>query len=149
MEGCAVPNPMQMKEVMVNNYISRLLSDNWTLLIVFAIVVGLLGLVLSYFVRQTVKTVRDYRANERSQDAPKNADDETYAEDPDDVQSLDPASYQESGKLRFVKNVDDAYKTYNAEKASYVQTSHGRANDDPIDQRIAYKKYDEYEYKAD
>lgn len=150
MEGCAVPNPMQMNEVMVNNHISRLLSDNWTLLIVFLIVIGLLVLVLSYFVKQTFKTVRDYKSNEKAQEAPKNADEESYDESDDNENAIiDPVSYQEGKKLKFMKNVEDAYKTYNAEKTSYVQSSFSRTNDDVIDQRMAYKKYDRYEYEPD
>lgn len=147
MEGCAVPSAMDLDELMVRNYISRMLSDNYTMLIIFAIVIALLIMVLSYFIKNTMRTLKDYKSNLQRSEAPKDKDSEVYVDDDNDNAVVDPKAYQESNKLNFMKQMDNAYQDYNLEKTSYIRATYNRTNDDVVDNRVVYKKYDDYVYE--
>lgn len=148
MESCAVPSSMDLDELIVKSTINRILSDNYTLLIICLVVLILLGVVLYYFTKQTYKVVIDYKQNNvRSgyKPAPESQSYTSNGENNDEPVE-DPLKYQEPGKQKFYKSVDDIFKEYNVEKTNYIAATYGRENDDAVDSRIAYKKYDDYKY---
>lgn len=147
MDGCAVPTGMDLIEVMNRAHISRLLSDNYTMLIVFVFITAALGWVLTYFVKELKKTIYDYRRYTLKSEVPKSDQDEVYTDNNDELQVSDPSKYQEANKIKFFNDVDQVYKDYNVEKTTYIKSGFNKENDDYIDGRMSYKKYDDYVYK--
>lgn len=143
MESCAVPSSIDIDELVVKSTISRMLSDNYTLLTICFIVLILLGIVLYYFVKQTFNVIKDYKKHAQRSGLQASSDTEVYLED--DLPE-DPAVHEEPGKQQFYKGVNDAFKEYNVEKTKYIASTYGRDNDDTVDNRIAYKKHDDYKY---
>jgi predicted PurR-regulated permease PerM len=141
MDGCAVPSPIDMDEVITKGYISKMLSDNYTLLIIFIIIIGLLLFLAIYFINQIKTTVKDYNRNIQKTGSTINTENEVYLDEPE---VLDPNTYQDPNKQQFYKNVDTVYKEYNKEKTNYIKSTYNKENDDSIDNRIIYSKYDDY-----
>ena len=134
MEGCSAPAPLDMDEVIVKGYISRMLSDNYTLLIIFMFVVIILVFILKYFYGQAMTTYKDYKKNTAQQ-----------AESTEEDVPTDPTKFQDPGKLKFYETVSDVYKEYNIEKTKYVKSTYQTENTDVIDDKIAYARHDNYD----
>lgn len=151
MDSCAVPNSIDMDEVITKGYITKMLSDNYTLLIVFVILFLILLFVLLYFIRQCYNAYKMY--NQNTLDAPPvNVDSEIYpldAEDPadplDNLNITDPNEYRDPEEKKFYKDVDTIYKDYNTEKTNYIKSTYNRDNDDEINEKMIYSKYDSYQ----
>jgi predicted PurR-regulated permease PerM len=141
MEGCAVPSPIDMDELITKGYISKMLSDNYTLLIIFVIIIGILLFLTTYFINQIKTTLKDYNRNIQKIGSTINTEDEVYIDEPE---VLDPNTYQDPNKQQFYKNVDTVYKEYNKEKTNYIKSTYNKENDDSIDRNIVYSKYDDY-----
>jgi hypothetical protein len=82
----------------------------------------------------------------------KTADDEYYPTDPEEVyssyipQEKNPGYPTHTAK-KFYEDVDRKYGEYNAKKSSYIADVYdGRQNDDVVDKRVIYSKYDDYDY---
>lgn len=147
MDGCAVPTGMDLTEVMNKAHISRLLSDSYTMLIIFVVITVALTFVLVYFIKEVRRTIYEHNKNVLKSEAPKNDQNEVYADDDPDAEIADPTKYQDASKIKFFKDVDKVYKDYNLEKTTYIKSGFNKENDDYIDKRMAYKKYDEYVYE--
>ena len=147
MEGCAVPAPIDAEELIVKSYIGRMLSDNYTLLIVFIITTALLVFVLSYFVKQIFATYKDYQINAKRSEMGTNASENEVYTDGDMQEVADPGKYQKASKLDFFKAVDSLYQQYNIEKTNYIKATYGHDNDDYIENTMSYKRYDNYDYR--
>ncbi len=147
MEGCAIPPSSDMDELIVNGYISRLLADNTSLLIIFAVMAFILIGILWYFVKQAYTTYKEYKNNIVKSGTTNNDEDEKENEE-FDASEIDPTKYQEAGKMQFIKAVDKKYNEYNLEKTAYIKATYGKENDDYIDQRIAYNDHDDYDYNS-
>lgn len=151
MDTCAVPNSIDMDEVITKGYITKMLSDNYTLLIVFAILFLILLFVLLYFGKQCYNAYKMYKKS--NGDAPPvNVDNEIYpldVEDPadplDNLNITDPNEYRDPEEKKFYKDVDTIYKDYNTEKTNYIKSTYNRDNDDEINEKIIYSKYDSYQ----
>ena len=87
--------------------------------------------------------IKEHKRNIQRSGLQHKSDTEVYLED-NPVE--DPLTHQEPGKQQFYKKVDDVFKEYNIEKTQYIATTYGHENDDKVDNRIAYKKYDDYKY---
>ena len=149
MEGCSVPG-VDVPELMIKGGIAKMLSDNYTLLILFFVLGAFIILVLYYFVSQLLDALKDYKKNSGNT-VTVNAQDSVEEIDPDDPDAVpeDPNKYTDGNKQTFYKNVDSTYSTYNKEKTQYVKATYGKDNDDKIDNTIEYKKYDDYNYKKE
>lgn len=147
MDTCSAPGG-DMDDLIVKNYIGRMLSDNYTLLIVFVLVSAMILFVLNYFFKQARLTYNDYKKNKAQSEAnatDPNADNEIEPDENDEP--VDTTKYQDANKRQFYKGIDNVYKEYNAEKSKYIEVNHGKENDDYVDQRVAYKAHDNYNYK--
>ena len=145
MNGCSIPGPVDMDDLIVKGNIAKMLSDNYTLLGIFAVVSGILIIVLIYFIKDTKSSLTDYLKNKKLSAPPANADSEPQLTG-EDIQETDPAKYQDFNKQKFMQDVNSTFKEYNTEKGMYVKANYGKDNDDKIDSRIAYQRYDDYEY---
>jgi len=154
MDGCAVPNSIDMDEVITKGYITKMLSDNYTLLIVFAILFCILMFVLLYFIKQCYNSYKMYNQNTLGGSSPPvNVDSEIYPTDPsdpladslDNLTTTDPNKYRDPEEQNFYKDVDTIYKDYNKEKTNYIKSTYNRDNDDEINEKIIYSKYDNYQ----
>jgi hypothetical protein len=143
MEDCGVPGPIDMDEVITLNYITRMLSDNYTLLIICGIIIGLLIFILTYFVKLVQTTIKEYHKNSGKGELSGNTENEIYSSENDDL--VDPTQYQAPEKRAFLKSLNDNYKEYNIEKTQYIKATYGKDNDDYIDGKISYRTYDDYE----
>lgn len=126
--------------------INRLISDNYTLIIIAIISSIVLIFIIRYFGMELYKTIRDYRkGSKKMKDTGGNnnivnIDDEDY-EDEESSKIYSPLPYYSEGKQSFLKNVDKNYKNYNKLKKSYTE-----ADDDTIDESLLFKNYDDYKY---
>ena len=144
MDGCTLPGGFNMEEVLVKSTIARMLSDNYTLIIVFFIAGSIISLVLFYFAKQLYQSLKEYRQNSKQSGYGGNDENEQY-DDPENEYN-DPKQHEEPKKKMFYKGIDDVYKEYNVEKSSYIKSSYKKDNDDFIDSKIAYQRHDEYNY---
>lgn len=148
MDGCTVPSSMDITEIMNRAHIGRLLSDNYTMLIIFIIITVSLTFVLTYFIKDIRQTIKEHNKNILKSEVSKNDQDEVYFDDGGaETEFIDPTKYQEAGKIKFFKDVDQTYKDYNLEKTIYIKSGFNKENDDYIDTRMSYKKYDDYVYQ--
>ena len=156
MDSCAVPNSIDMDEVITKGYITKMLSDNYTLLIVFAILFLILVFILLYFIKQCFNAYKMYKQNTLGGSSPPvNIDDEIYPMDPldnlessdplDNLVTTDPNNYRDPEEQKFYKDVDTIYKDYNKEKTNYIKSTYNRDNDDEINEKMIYSKYDSYQ----
>ena len=147
MDGCAVPNSMDMDEVITKGYITKMLQDNYTLLIIFAILCIILIGILLYFSQQCMEAYNMYKQSTLGA-VPVNVDNEVYpldASDPlDSLVTTDPNKYRDPEEQKFYKDVDTIYKDYNKEKTNYIKSTYNRDNDDEINEKMIYSKYDSY-----
>lgn len=147
MDTCSAPGG-DMDDVIVKNYIGRMLSDNYTLLIVFVLVSAMIIFVLNYFFKQARATYNDYKKNKaQSASNPDDPQADNEIEPDENDEPVDTKKYQDAGKQQFYKNIDTAYKEYNTEKSKYIEVNYGKENDDYVDQKVAYREYDDYNYK--
>ena len=147
MDTCSAPGG-DMDDLIVKNYIGRMLSDNYTLLIVFVLVSAMIIFVLNYFFKQARATYNDYKKNKAQSEANStdpNADNEV--EPDENEEPVDTNKFQDVNKQKFFKGIDDVYREYNTEKSKYIEVNYGKENDDYVDQKVAYKDYDNYNYK--
>lgn len=166
--GCSgIPN----SEVLLKK-INIMITDNYTLLFVLVIILGVLGVSLWYFISSFKKTIKNYLDGKREvleagkaappkdkkQTAsmvggdPKNPqeDNEIYYMDPktDNPTLVDPNEFLPKEKKAFLSSVDTAYEDYNLHKTRYItSTYNGRDNDDIINDQVMYSDYDDYDYK--
>ena len=154
MDGCAVPNSMDMDEVITKGYITKMLKDNYTLLIIFAILFLILVGILLYFGQQCMDAYKMYKQSSGGSSPSTNVDSEVYPIDPADPTSdpldslagvTDPNKYKDAEEQKFYKDVDTIYKDYNKEKTSYIKSTYNRDNDDEINEKMIYSKYDSYQ----
>lgn len=155
-EGCA-----NMSGMMLVKKLQNMLSDNYTMLVIMVVLIGILGLVLFYFGNSLSKTLTNYYKNKKvANDAStataavsdnqrdEKADNEIYYEDvKDDPNKKDPALYFDKTKRDFIEDLDSQYKDINTLKSQYISSTYnGKQNDDIIDQKVLYKDYDNYKY---
>jgi hypothetical protein len=151
MDSCSVPTSVNINELTVKNSIKRILSDSYTLLIVFGIVSFLLIMLIIYFGKQISGTLSEYKKqaikNSGEANIGKNEESEIYLDEDEDQFQKDTFKYQNPNKVKFYKNVDTVYNDYNKEKSTYVKANYNKDNDDRIDRSIVYKQYDDYKYE--
>lgn len=154
-----------IRSVINRKLISSLITDNYTILIIFIVLGVFLFLIALYFIGHLRSTLRDYRKYNRKLElapAPSNnqydpdADNESYIKD--DVKERgdmglyktqfrdDPMDYINKGKKDFLEDVQTKYDDYNVLKSQYIKNTYKKDNDDVINERIMFSKYDNYEY---
>ena len=135
--------------------IDMMISDNYTLLVVLAILLVIIGLIISYFMDSLISHVKGFLKNKKEQgttgtDNPRySADDDiTYYDNPkEDPKYEDPVQYMPKGQYQYVKKLDKEYEEYNKLKSQYIATTYdGRTNDDLVDTQVIFKEHDDYDY---
>lgn len=152
--GCAgVPN-----SVMLLKKLDSMISDNYTLIVIFFIVMIILGMAAIYFFRSLKANLGVYWKDKRKSKAPAGenpriAEDDKYIyydnvkDDPEPVQ---PRENMPVNTTEFVTNMEKTYEEYNKLKSEYIKnTTSSRDNDDLVDESVLYKKYDDYKYDKD
>ena len=153
--GCAgIPN-----SVMLLKKLDYMISDNYTLLFIFIVIMIILGMSFIYFFKSLKQSLSTYLKDkvlsiETSGDNPRISTDDNYTyyentkEDPVPVA---PKESMPTGTKEFLKTVDNVYKDYNLLKSEYIKKTytHGKENDDVIDEKTLYKEYDDYKYSPD
>lgn len=146
--------------------LKKLISNNYVVLFLFVIVIGVASLVLYYFGNNMYKTLRDYRKNNKKFElgpSPSDnqydvtADNEVYQNIADTTEKkygiyrVDPNSnsedYIRQNKRDFLDDIKNRYDEYNTLKSDYILTTYNKTNDDIIDQNTLYEKHDNYSYK--
>lgn len=153
--GCAgIPN-----SVMLLKKLDYMISDNYTLLFIFIIIMAILTMCFLYFFKSLKTNLSTYfkdkaKVKEPSGDNPRIGTDDSYTYyeiAKDDPEPVEPKDMMPVGKKEFIKNVDDVYKQYNDLKSEYIKKTYtsGKTNDDVIDIKTLYKEYDDYKYTPD
>lgn len=138
--------------------IEYMIGDNYTLIFILFLVLGILGLALYYFIKSLKDTLVNYYnakkkvETESTGDDPRKAKDDNYTyhptpkEDPEKQGSI-PIPGQ---KGTFATDLEKRYEEVNKQKAEYIRAQYnGKENDDPIDQRTLFKGHDNYSYERD
>lgn len=162
--SCSACNPescSNMSGMMLIKKLQNMLSDNYTMLVIMVVLIGVLGLVLFYFANSLSNTLTNYYKNKKvAEDASTStaaisdnqrdvkADNEIYYENvQDDPNKQDPVSFLDKTKQDFIAELDSQYKDINTLKTQYISSTYsGKQNDDVIDQKVLYKDYDNYKY---
>lgn len=152
----------------------RIISDKLSILFLYGfVIIALFATIFIYISKDLYNTIKQYYENrsyleesnkatdpnsssENSKD--KQADDIYYPvyTDGETIQTstqysltgpVNPNSYKDKGELKFYDNLDTTYSNYNKQKTDYIARIYsGRDNDDIINDKIQYSKYDDYEY---
>lgn len=146
-----------MNPTMLLHKIDSMISDNYTLLIVLLVIIGVVGLALWYFTKSLTTTIKTYLKNkppkeQSSGDNPRLAedDDNQYYDKPtDDPQYVDPNEYMPKDQKEYVKNIESTFDEFNKLKTDYIKKTYNRDNDDYIDKSVLYEDNDNYVYNMD
>lgn len=148
----------------------RIIADKLSILFLYGfVIVALFATIFIYISKDLYNTIKQYYNNrsyleesnttndpnnssENSKD--KEADNIYYPDGENSEQTkysltgpMNANSYREKDELKFYNNVDTVYSNYNKQKTDYIAKIYsGRDNDDIIDDKIQYSKYDDYEY---
>jgi hypothetical protein len=162
-----VPLTEGLQTLINQKTITKLINDNYTVIVVYIILIVFLCLIMAYFIGHIRGVIKTYWKNNNRVDlAPpptdnqydKEADNEVYIKDTLTASYEMPSKYRLQsrenvyehvpvGKQDFIKDVSSTYKEYNDLKSQYIKTDLKARNDDVIDTKILYKKYDDYTYK--
>lgn len=154
-----------LRSLINRKLINSLITDNYTVLIIFVILFVFIVLIIFYFSSHLRTVLSEYRKYNRKLElapAPSNnqydpdADNERYDKDePGEKGDLrlyntqirdDPMDYINKGKKDFIADVKTKYGDYNELKSQYIKTTYKKDNDDVIDDNIMFGKHDDYEY---
>lgn len=163
----------QMAGTLVDE-IKRLISDNYTLLVIYGVLMALFAYGLYFIVKDTLRIITDYikyskmevktpSGGSSSSDPTKDSENQLdvaadtefypsqYDEEAPKTKGFDtrkPKDYRDQKEKDFYKKVDTKYSNYNEEKSKYIaQVYQGQKNDDVINDTMAYPEYDNYDYK--
>lgn len=127
--------------------LERLITDNYTVIIISIILLIVLFICLKYFGTQIYTSIKRYRQTAiKVKSALPNVTEDTEIYDEDD-KPYDISKYFDQGKNDFVKSMEDAYKDYNKLKSDYIRTTYSKNNDDLVNKdTVFYGKYDDYDY---
>ena len=146
--------------------ISKLISDNYMVLIIYIVVILFCIAVLYYFGNSIYKTIRNYYKYSKTIEVSPSQTDNQYDVGADDevYQKLEESIDKKRGfykfdvrndseehirqtKREFIEDIKKRYEEYNKLKSDYILTTYNKQNDDIIDQNILYDKHDDYSYK--
>lgn len=139
----------EVSESTIIGVINKMLGDNWTLLVIFIVLSGVLIALFFFFLGQLKETLKDYYKNQGGAKmiGEKPVDNEIYDEDETDPTVID--RHMDISTGNFYKEVDKQYKDYNFEKGEYIKTTYNLdESDDVVDRRMLFSKYDDYEYST-
>lgn len=147
--------------------LTKLISDNYTILIMFCVVIAVAILILWYFGSNIYKTIKNYYKYSKPIDISITPSDNQYDADADnELYSTNMDSDRVSGfyktddsnrsedyirqsKKEFLEDIEKRYKDYNTAKSDYIFNTYNKTNDDIINKDILYGfdgKYDDYNY---
>lgn len=149
-----VPNSVALQKKL-----ESMISDNYTLLFIFVVVMIILGLVFIYFVNSIKKNLKTYFKDKKaiktsSGENPRIASDDlyTYYDNPkDDPEPVEPKTKMPNKTKEFVDKMESTYSEYNKLKSEYIKntTMDRRKNDDIVDYQVLFKEHDNYKYEKD
>ena len=151
--------------------LKRLINDNYTLIVIYIILLSLFLYALYYVGSDLSGIVKDYLKMSKMEVEPvkksdpsvKNSgnqkdtsadndyypdvNDESAPQNPGTVDTKKPKDYRTKEELSFFNKLNITYNEYNSQKSQYIsQVYQGRNNDDIVDDNIEYSKYDDYDY---
>lgn len=165
--SCLDAKPSASPDEIIVSYqriMSKIITDNYSVIFVYFVIVILLILIAYYFFKNISRTLKSYRKNSAlmelapAQDNNINdpaADNERYTKhDVSKDATLyairardNPIDYINKGKKDFLHDVNTQYDEYNTAKSAYIKTTYARKSDDVVDQDILFSRHDDYEYK--
>jgi hypothetical protein len=131
--------------------INRMLSDNYTLIVLFLFLIIIIGAITYYFYTELRNTIKFYYRNQGSEEAVKNNpnEDELY-EDDNENDDNEVNKHLDSVSGNYFKKVENDYKDYNFQKGQYIINNYRKKeSDDIIDRNILFEKKDNYTYDKD
>lgn len=139
--------------------LNYMIGDNYTLLFILFLVLGILGLALYYFIKSLKDTLANYyKAKKQVEDQDTSGDDPRKSKDDDynyfESIKEDPEKQKDipipDQKGVFADELEQRYKEVNTQKAEYITAQYsGREKHDPIDKSSLFKGNDNYEYTKD
>lgn len=156
MDACSSGN----QGVVVIKKLESMISDHYTLILVFTVCTIITLLLLFYFGKSMKQTLSAYMRNKtrrkvyaptNNQRSPEDDDYMYYDNINEDPEPIIPRDRIPRGQLEFQDKVESAYKEYNDLKTQYLEKAFHKkdANDDVINEKIKYDDYDKYRYDDD
>lgn len=140
MSTCRRCNIPDTNDILQLKKLNKIISNNYAILLVFLLLLGLFGLSFYYIVNLLYSQVSLFF---RSQKKKSIKDDDEYYDDmfiPNDM-----TKYYDAKKKNFIKDLNTEYKEYNEEKTKQIKNNFNLANDDIINEKnIFFNKYDDY-----
>lgn len=140
MSTCRRCNIPDTNDILQLKKLNKIISNNYAILLVFLLLLGLFGLSFYYIVSLLYSQVSLFF---RSQKKKSIKDDDEYYDDmfiPNDM-----TKYYDAKKKNFIKDLNTEYKEYNEEKTKQIKNNFNLANDDIINEKnIFFNKYDDY-----
>jgi hypothetical protein len=155
----------------------KLFYDKFTLLCIYIVILFVFIFMLYYFIKDLIKIISEHYREKaysdpekpnkngkvdpnRDSDNPKDkdADDEIYLVDGESIPNkaftakapVIPTDHKDPNEKRFINNLNTKYSEYNAQKTKYIEKNfNNKENDDIINEKILYSKYDDYEYQKE
>lgn len=133
--------------------LENMIGDNYTLLFILAVVLTILALALTYFLRSLITTIQNYYRGKKQQevpagDNPRSKMDDNYTYYPDPKEDPDSSNIKiPENKGKFVDELEARYKEVTKEQGEYIKANYsGRTNDDPLDRTTLFEGHDKYRY---
>lgn len=155
---------MDIRSIINRKTINSLVTDNYTVLVIFIVISTFLFIIIYYFAKNMFNTIRRYqRYNRKLELSPPQTDNqmdpesdsEQYTKQAVDKSDIgvnkllprdEPLDYLSASRKDFLKDVKATYDDYNVLKSQYIRSTYSKGNDDVIDENIMFRKHDDYKY---
>lgn len=156
MSQCSACSPCgdTPNSVFLMKKLDNMIGDNYTLLFILIVVLVILGLALTYFLKSLITTIQAYQRGKKQQeipagDNPRSKFDDSYTYYPtakEDPENATDVKIPEN-KGKFVDELETRYKDVTKEQGEFIKANYGgRNNDDPLDRSTLFAAHDKYRY---
>ncbi len=142
--ACALETSGKQMTSNVSMKITKMISNNYSMLAIYVVLMIALFIILWFFVKTTWRTLSSYYALKG--DVPKKNIENDYNYDEESLE--DPSKYMDPGKKRFVAEVDKTYRSYNEAMDANIKSSGRVDNDNMMDKSILFRNHDDYSYET-
>jgi hypothetical protein len=134
--------------------IDKMISDNYSMLSLYVVFIIAMGFIIWYFGSTLVRRIRTYYQNKgKVEDSTPSISNNVHNKEADnnDYDGNDPAPddvkvYMDSGKKKFVADLDRVYGEYNDAMGDFIRSTGKTDEDGNVDANVLFRTHDEYKY---